>query len=104
MELKANINQQRLSCKSAFSVVEALVAMGVVGLLVVALYSGMTSATISVRLARENHRATQIMVEKMELLRLFTWDQINTADFIPPNFTVPYVDDGTTNNASGLIY
>jgi type II secretory pathway pseudopilin PulG len=103
MELKAIINKQRLSRKSGFSVLEAIVAMGVVGLLVMALYAGMTSAMLSVRLARENHRATQIMVEKMELLRLFTWDQLNTTNFVPPTFTASYVDDGTTNT-SGLTY
>ena len=84
MELKITIKKQRISFRSGYTVIEALVAMGVVGLLVVALYAGMTSATISVRLARENHRATQIMDEKTELVRLLTWDQINSNGFVPP--------------------
>ena len=105
MELRANLNKQRLSCQSGFSILEAIVAMGVVGLLVVALYGGMTSAMFSLRLARENHRATQIMVEKMELLRLFTWDQINTPDFVPTTFTAPYSDTGATNYpTNSLVY
>ena len=105
MELKATTYKQRLSRRSGFTIIEAMVAMGIVGLLVVALYAGMTSAMISVRLARENHRATQIMVEKMEVLRLFTWDQINTADFVPTNFTAAYVDSGTTNlPANSMVY
>jgi len=105
MELKAAINKQQRARKSGFTVLEAIVAMGVVGLLVVALYAGMTSATISVRLARENHRATQIMVEKMEILRLFTWEQVNTTNFIPPTFTAGYVDTGSTNYpTNSLVY
>src|ERR1044071_6035962 len=105
MELKATIKKRQTSATSGFTILEASVAMGVVGLLVVALYAGMTSATIAVRLARENHRATQIMVEKMELLRLFTWDQINTTNFVPTTFTATYADSSGTNSAnSGLVY
>src|SRR5438132_1156937 len=105
MDLKIKSIQSRPVRRSAFTFVEALVAMGITGLLVLALYSGMTSATFSIRLARENLRATEIMVGKMEGLRLFTWDQINDPTYVPTNFTAPYYDDGTTNNAnSGIIY
>ena len=85
--------------------VEALVAAGVLGVLGLGLYSGMTHTTFDVRLARENERATQIMVEKMELVRLYNWDQINSNGFIPATFVAPYYDDGTTNwSSSSLLY
>ena len=87
-----------------FTLVETAVAAGVTGLLAAGLYTGMAHTTFDVRLARENERATQIMVEKMELIRLYNWDQINSNGFIPPTFTAPYYDDGTTNNTSGLTY
>ena len=87
-----------------FTLVEAVVASGVAGLLAAGLYTGMAHTTFDVRMARENERATQIMVEKMELIRLYNWDQINSNGFIPPTFTAPYYDDGTTNNTSGLTY
>src|SRR5437660_512803 len=91
-------------CQSAFTIMEAVIAMVVVGVLAIGLYGGMTWATFSVRLARENLRATQILVEKAEVLRTFSWDQITSAGFVPTNFTAPYFSDGTTNLASGLIY
>jgi hypothetical protein len=43
-----------------------------------------------VRLAREDLRATQILVEKMETIRLYNWDQITSPTFILKNFKVPY--------------
>src|SRR5438552_8436750 len=90
---------------AGFTVAEAIISMSIVGLLVAALYGGMSLATFSIRLARENLRATEIMVEKMETLRLFTWDQLLDPSFVPVSFTASYSDNGTTNNPSpGITY
>jgi type II secretory pathway pseudopilin PulG len=75
--------------KAAFSLTEAVVALAVGGVMIVSLYSGMTSATFSMRMAREDVRATQIMLDKIEVVRLCSWDQINDKDFMPTTFTVP---------------
>ena len=84
---------------------EAVIAMVVVGVVVLALFGGMAYATFGVRLSRENQRATQILVEKLEAIRTYNWDQINTTGFIPLNFTAPYSSIGTTNPTSGgLVY
>jgi hypothetical protein len=53
-----------------------------------------------VQLARENLRATQIMEEKMETIRLYRWDQINQAGFVPTNFTQPFYPPNVTNTSS----
>src|SRR5881296_83371 len=94
--------------RSAFTLVEAVVAMAVCGIMIVALYSGITSGFFHIRMARENFRATQIMVEKMEVIRLLTWDQINSNGFVPATFSAPYYPDNSTsatNSASGgLVY
>jgi type II secretory pathway pseudopilin PulG len=84
----------------AFTIVETIVAMAVLGVLFVALYSGMAQTTLSLRLMRENIRATQIMVEKMEVIRTFNFDQINSNGFVPTTFLSSYMYNGT-NTASG---
>jgi len=90
---------------AAFTIVEAVVALGVIGILVVALYAGMTSATFSIRLARENLRATEVMLEKMEGLRLYSWDQLLTTNYVPSSFTAYYYDRGATNGVGvGITY
>ncbi|HMC96817.1 MAG TPA: hypothetical protein VKG92_04150, partial [Flavobacteriales bacterium] len=55
----------------------------------------------NMEMARENLRATQIMLEKTETIRLYSWDQVNMAGFVPAAFSAPY-DPNSTN--SGIIY
>ena len=86
----------------AFSLIEAVVGMGIIGTVVGAMLSGITTGTFTMRMARENLRATQIMLEKVETIRLYSWDQINKAGFIPPTFTETYDPMGTPN--VGLTY
>ncbi len=67
-----------------------------------ALLTGITSGFFTMRMARENLRATQIILEKVETIRLYSWDQINTPGFIPATFTQVY--DPTRTNSAGLTY
>jgi type II secretory pathway pseudopilin PulG len=53
---------------------------------------------------RENQRATQIMMEKAETLRLYSWDQVNTSGFIPSTFTATYDGDTVASNYTGTVY
>lgn len=90
------------SC-AGFTFVETFVAMFVVGLVVIALYGGMTSGFSVIRIARENQRATQILVEKMETIRLYNWDQITaSSNFIPRTFETYYYSGDRTN--TGVLY
>ncbi|MGZ8900802.1 MAG: type IV pilus modification PilV family protein [Limisphaerales bacterium] len=86
----------------AYSMIEVLVAVTVLGIMFVSLYSGISSGFAVIQLARENLRATQILQEKMETIRLYTWDQINTPGFVPTNFVENFFTVGT--NVSGLSY
>jgi type II secretory pathway pseudopilin PulG len=53
---------------------------------------------------QQNQRATQIMVEKAETLRLYSWDQVNTSGFIPSTFIATYDGDNAASNYTGTIY
>jgi len=72
--------------------VEAVIGMLIFGITAVALYGGLMSGFSTVRMARENQRATQIILDTMEMVRLYSWDQLNTTGFLPTTFTV--VDTG----------
>ncbi len=85
--------------QGAFTLVEGLIGVGVMGILIVCLYTGMTSGFSVVRMARENLRATQVLQEKFETLRLYTWDQINSNGFIPETFSAPIYSLTDTNNS-----
>jgi prepilin-type N-terminal cleavage/methylation domain-containing protein len=81
-----------------FSLMEVLIAMGVTGIMVTALYAGLAWCVSSVRIARENLRATAVMVEKMEVIRLLTWDQITSNNIIPKTFMAAYTTSGSVDS------
>ena len=83
--------------------VEVVIAMAIVGVSALALLSGISSGMLTMRMARENVRATQIMVERTETLRLYSWDQLNTTNFIQTSFTESY-DPINTNSGAGPTY
>ncbi len=89
--------------QGAFSLVEVAFGMALAGVMLTALYTGLTYGFSVMKLARENTRATQILVEKMETIRLYNWDQINTPSFLPPTFDVDYYPMGGDTN-HGTIY
>src|ERR1051325_8833707 len=101
MKIKLSISQIR-SKLAGFSLVEASIGMGLIGTVVAALLSGIMTGTFTMRLARENLRATQIMLEKVETIRLYSWDQVNRAGFIPSDFVATYDPQGAPN--VGLTY
>lgn len=90
--------------REAFTLVEALVAILISGMMFTALYAGMAYGFRIIKLARENTRATQIMLEHMEICRLYKWrDLTNTSSFLLTNsFIVPYYGVGGTNTS--LVY
>ena len=76
---------------------EVLVAAAIIGVQFVTLYLAMTQGFGIVQVARENLRATQILQEKMETIRLYKWDDIITPGFIPATFTDSFYPAGLTN-------
>lgn len=93
----------RRKLTAAFSIAEVSVAMGIIGTASVALFSGFTTGFFTMQMARENLRATQIMLERTETLRLYNWDQVTLPGFIEPTFTEKY-DPNATSGAQGLTY
>jgi prepilin-type N-terminal cleavage/methylation domain-containing protein len=84
----------------AFTLVEILVATAVLGVMFLSLYVGVSAGFGVIQVARENLRATQILQEKMETIRLYTWDQITTTNFVPNGFTEYFYSDGTNVDKS----
>ena len=88
----------------AFTIVEVAVSMAIVGIIVLAIYGALSTGISTIRMARENLRATQILLEKMEGMRLYTWEQINSPGFVPSSFIVPYDARATNTNSAGVLY
>jgi Tfp pilus assembly protein PilE len=75
---------------SGFTLVEVLIAVLGVGIMTVTLYMAFGQGFAIIQVARENLRATQVLQEKMETMRVYNWDQITDANFIPRTFTEPF--------------
>ena len=85
----------------AFTLVEIMVGMAVMGIAFMSLYAGLSSGVQVIRVARENLRATQILVEKTETIRLCTWDQVTNGVTLPATFVATYYPTGAVQ---GITY
>lgn len=85
----------------AFTLMDALFAVLISGMMFTAMYAGLAFGFTTIKMARENTRATQIMLEHMEICRLYKWqDLTNTATFLNTNpFPVYYYSVGGTNTS-----
>ncbi|MEW6306312.1 MAG: hypothetical protein AB1705_22835 [Verrucomicrobiota bacterium] len=101
MKTQTNQFRSRPAHALAFTLAEIMIAVAMVSIMFVSLYGGISSGFSIIQAARENLRGTQIMLEKMETVRLYSWDQVNSNGFVPCEFTASFYP-GHTN--SGILY
>src|SRR4051794_14451022 len=96
---------------AAFSMIEVLMTSVILGIMSTSMYAGMSSGFTAVNLARENLRAAQILTEKMEEFRTYSWSEVTSGGTnIPATFLAyffPTNMSGSTNidaANSGIIY
>src|SRR5436189_5682000 len=85
MKINCPTNRDCLATLSSFTLAEVMVAVLIVSIAVVSLYTGVSSGFALVKLAREDLRATQIMLQKMETLRLYKWSNFTDANYFSTN-------------------
>ena len=86
--------------EEAYTIVEVVVAVFILGIMVISLFAGFSSGFAVVQLGRENLRATQIMVQKMEAIRIYNWNELTNSAFLKTNFTDYYNPSGS----NGAVY
>ena len=60
-------------------------------------------ARLSPESARQNLRATQIALEKMEIVRMYSWEQVNSNGFVPTSFTAPFFPSVSGSDTNGGV-
>jgi hypothetical protein len=88
----------------AFALVEVILASGLVIFLFASLYLGISFGFSVTDFERQNLRATQIILERMEGLRLLNWNQLTDTALNPTTFSQPYYPAIGSNSASGVTY
>jgi hypothetical protein len=84
---------------SAFTLMEVVVAVLVLTTISTAFYLGLSTCFSVIKTSREDIRATQIMMQKLEAVRLCTWSQLTNF-----SFKEPYDPMGSTNNSTGVYF
>jgi uncharacterized protein (TIGR02598 family) len=88
---------------SAFSLVEVLLSVFILTISAMALFGCFSAGFLNMRMARENQRAIQIVLDRTETIRVYNWDQVNQSGFVPATFT-NYYDPQAAIGHQGTIY
>src|SRR5512133_17045 len=91
------IDEERRS--RAYTVPEVLIASLTLAIVASAFYAALSSGFLVTQSAREDLRATQILTQKLEGLRLCTWSELCAY-----TFQESYDPLATTNRANGVVY
>ena len=97
-----NLNSN--SRQSAYTLAEVMVGVAIMSVMFLTLYLGFTQGFGVVQSSRENLRATQILQQQAEIIRLYTWEQVDPASgWIPPTTTWTFYPLGGIGNR-GITY
>lgn len=97
----SNSNQRSVA---AFTLVETIVATLVAALLVPTLYACFGYCFSLVQVTRENLRATQIIVQRMEEIRLAAYKTVQSSNSFPATAVEYFNPAGQTNGNGGAAY
>jgi prepilin-type N-terminal cleavage/methylation domain-containing protein len=87
--------------RKGFALVELLIAVMIVATVFVTVYVGIAECFTLAQVDRENIRATQILQDKTETLRLYTWEQLSNS--IPSSFSEAFYPPGASGG-QGIAY
>jgi hypothetical protein len=82
-----------------FTIADVIVAVLVLGIITGAFYTALSSSFIVLQNTREDLRATQIMMQRLEAIRLCTWSQLTSF-----TFQANYDPFSTNAQATGVTY
>src|SRR5215813_4196551 len=80
-----------------YTFIEVVVGIWLLTLVVVGLLGAFSFGFSSIKISQEDVRASQILLQKLETLRIYDWSKI-TNGYFPTNFVVNYSTNG------GVIY
>ncbi len=89
---------------SAFTLIETIVATLLAAILLPTIYAGLAAGFSIVQATREDLRATQIILQRMEAIRLSPYQALQSPAAYPTNATDYYSPSGQTNGNAGTAY
>ncbi len=89
---------------SGFTLVETVVATFVAAIVLVTFYGSLATGFALIRVTQENLRATQIIAQRMETIRLSAYKTLQDPTKYPATATEYYSESGKTNGSPGAAY
>ncbi len=89
---------------SGFTLVETVVATFVAAIVLLSFYGSLAAGFSLIRVTQENLRATQIIVQRMEAIRLSAYKALLDPTQYPATATEYYCQSGKTNGSPGAAY
>jgi prepilin-type N-terminal cleavage/methylation domain-containing protein len=87
--------------QSGYTLVEVLCAVAIVAVMASVLFVGFDNGFTVLRTTREDMRATQILMQKTEAVRLLTWPQLSNC---PTTFQEYFYPGGAVTTNGGTLY
>jgi prepilin-type N-terminal cleavage/methylation domain-containing protein len=85
MNIRVNARKAK-AFTSAFTLIEVIMSVVIIGIAAAGLIACFTGSFFVMRMARENQRATQVLIERAEAIRVFTWTDMTNGN-LPSTFT-----------------
>lgn len=86
---------------AGYTLVEVLLSIVIAAISAAVLFVGFDNGFAILRTTREDLRATQILMQKTEAVRLLTWQQLSN---LPTTFQEYYYPPGTISTNPGTLY
>ena len=82
---------------AAFTLIEVAIGMALTGIGIAALYAAISSSFSMMNATRQNLQATQLIIDRLETVRLAGWNNLTNTALLPPTTT-------TNWDALGITY
>ena len=98
----ASARESRLPVvERAFTYVEVVVSASILLIAVIALFAGFSNGFAIIDTTREDLRATQVLTQKTEAIRLVKWSDLST---MPSSFREYYYPPSVSSGGAGTTY
>ena len=87
----------------AYTILEVVVATVIIAIAAGGVITSINYGLFVMQLARENSRASQIMLERLESVRLYNWTEVTNVGYVPTTFT-DYYDPTAPAGMQGTVY
>jgi uncharacterized membrane protein YfbV (UPF0208 family) len=84
---------KRRSARTGFTLVETIMGFSITGIVSSGLFATFCLGFNIIKASREEARATQVLMEKLEVFRLYSWQQVTNSSFVPATFAAPFALD-----------